>query len=113
EHFTNRTALHCAVSMHADGQDDRMLDLLVGGGADLEARDYKGETPLHLAVKGDKKHGMGYVNWLLDHGAVVDARDDKGVTPLHVAAYIGTYFIIYLLCLHGADVMVKDLDGRT
>ena len=51
-------------------------------GADIEARDKKNMTPLHIAgIWGTAQQ----VNALLKAGASVDARDEKNMTPLHIA----------------------------
>lgn len=49
-------------------------------GADPNARDEDGETPLHWAKTGE------VVAMLLQAGADLDAREKYGMTPLHTAA---------------------------
>ena len=53
-------------------------------GANLEARNEYGSTPLHGAKTGEA------VTALLEAGADLMARDNDGSTPLHEAARFGT-----------------------
>ena len=55
-----------------------LLDL----GADVDARNYKGQTALHCAARAGFD---GIVALLLERGAAADATDDKGQTPLQAA----------------------------
>ncbi|MBN2414526.1 ankyrin repeat domain-containing protein [bacterium] len=86
------------------------LEILTSHGADVNARDHNGYTPLHHWTKW-------WVNdrtlWLLEHGADVNARDSSGRTPLHAAAVTGRRERAGLLLTHGAGINVKDEDGRT
>ena len=53
-------------------------------GADLNAKEEDGETPLHAAVfKGHKE----IVELLIEKGADVNAKAGFGSTPLHDAAF--------------------------
>ncbi len=55
---------------------------LIDCGADVNARNHKGQTALHCAAKA------GFVNivsLLLEHGTEVDLQDDEGQTPLLTA----------------------------
>ena len=81
-------------------------------GADIDARDTDGETPLHYAV------GRGgtaeRVNALLDAGANVEARGKYDRTPLHYAAgWDGTAERVNALLNAGADIHARDTDGET
>jgi hemoglobin len=56
--------------------------VLLSAGADIEARDIKGETPLRRALNCRQP---GMIGLLLEHGANPDSPDKRGVTPRQVA----------------------------
>lgn len=56
------------------------------GGADVNARDDQGATPLHFAA--DRGHA-DIAGVLIAAGADVNAADEDGATPLHYAALCG------------------------
>lgn len=73
------TALHSAV---ADGGHAEIAKMLVRAGADVNARQRHGWTPLHGAAEsGDRKT----VGLLLEHGADLTATHDGGKTALDLA----------------------------
>jgi ankyrin repeat protein len=62
---------------------------LVAGGVDINKRDKKKVTPLHLAAfQGNTRH-IAMAKWLLANGANAGARDFEGKTPLDVASERG------------------------
>eukprot|EP00931_Biecheleriopsis_adriatica_P115045 TRINITY_DN90892_c0_g1_i1.p1 TRINITY_DN90892_c0_g1~~TRINITY_DN90892_c0_g1_i1.p1 ORF type:complete len:1119 (+),score=248.09 TRINITY_DN90892_c0_g1_i1:75-3431(+) len=65
---------------------------------DLEGRDLRGQTPLHLAAQsGD----LGLVQVLLDRGAEPNAQEETtGWTPLHFAVSKAHYALILQLLQH-------------
>jgi len=75
------TVLMAFVSHLADDQDDKsktlltILETLLRGGADLEARNRHGETALLVAARLGRKVAL---TTLLEHGANVHARDVYG-----------------------------------
>ena len=82
-------------------------------GADPNARDKYGVTPLHRAAW--KSETPAVVNALLDAGADLSARDKKyGATPLHrAAAFSKTPEVVKVLLDAGADPKARTKDGRT
>ena len=80
-------------------------------GADLNAKDESGYTPLYGAVeKGHKE----VVELLIAAGADVNVKDGEwGETPLHLAADKGHKEVAELLITAGADVNAKDGGGDT
>jgi ankyrin repeat protein len=65
-----------------------LVACLIGQGAQVDARDEKGWTPLHTVVDYPDSTGPKYrrvVECLLAAGADVDARAENGETPLKLA----------------------------
>ncbi len=79
-------------------------------GADVNAVDANGRTPLHRASREAKNV---VVKVLIDAGADVDARDVCGWTALHEAAIEGYAHVVELLLAAGADVDARDGAGWT
>ncbi|XP_029142269.1 B-cell lymphoma 3 protein [Protobothrops mucrosquamatus] len=105
-----QTALHLACE---HGSLRCLRELLEGSpaGLDLEARNFEGFTPLHLAV-GSSNSDM--VLALLDHGADVDAVDIKsGRSPLLHAVENNNLDMVELLLQHGANVNAQSYGGNT
>jgi len=60
-----------------DGHKE-VVELLISKGADVNAKDMYGKTPLHRACEGEK----GIAELLIDKGVDVNAEDNDGETPL-------------------------------
>ena len=94
----NYTALHCAVERkHAD-----VVQVLIDAGADIETKNSKGRSPLHLAsISGE----LTTVKILVEAGADVRATDAERDTCLMFAAYGGyTDTVRYLVSLPEVDL---------
>jgi ankyrin repeat protein len=83
------------------------IQRLTVGGADVNERAVRDETPLMVAALA----GQGeIVNYLLQRGAQIDARNASGLSTLHAAAYTGHTDIVTLLVAKGANV--NDASNR-
>ena len=82
------------------------------GGADPNARDERGVTPLHLVAGLSDTPAI--IAALIDGGADPNAQDEEGWTPLHSAAGLSdTPAIITALIEGGADPNARDAVGWT
>lgn len=88
------TALHVAVSS-AKKNAVEICSVIIQNGADVNAKEGEGNTPLHLAVlrtgreELSKEAYEGIIELLLGSKADVRARNRFGVTPLHFAVIQG------------------------
>lgn len=65
-----------------------IVDLFVEAGADINARDNDGQTPLHKAVSCEEP-SLDFIRTLLQRGADAKARDNDGNTPEDLARESG------------------------
>jgi ankyrin repeat protein len=97
-----------------DGASDGNIDAVkkhLAAGADVNARNDGGFTPLHYAAMDNRKE---VVELLIDKGADVNAKDYMSLlTPLHSAALHGHKEVVELLIDKGADVNGSDNWGST
>ncbi len=85
------------------------LQWLVDSGAEVNAKNSRGSTPLHWAIHDEAK-----VRLLLARGAGVNAKLSDGRTPLYQAALLGDgRSILRLLLEHGADPNLRMGNGRS
>jgi ankyrin repeat protein len=85
---------------------------LIEAGADVNQRNPKGETALHLS-KFSWSPNAETVKLLIEAGADVTAKDANDSTPLHAALRMGKAEIAKLLVVSGADVDARDKQGNT
>lgn len=98
-HFASRKSANLAT-----------VKLLIDSGADLEARDGLGATPLHhsLIFKAPE-----LAEELIRMGADISACSNDKKTPLHRAAGKKFYSVVELLIKKGADPNARDGEGLT
>ncbi|KAJ8669781.1 hypothetical protein QAD02_001040 [Eretmocerus hayati] len=102
---------------------EQIVELLLVNGADVNARDYMLQTPLHYTKKAED---LGVMRILLNHGADPNAQNMLGETPLHKMYldfferfdqhfndHASFYKQIVLLLEAGSDVNMIDLQNRT
>ncbi len=109
----------------AKAGDVDAMRLLLAHGANPGLPNVRGITPLMAAAgigsttidtRGRYKteaQAVAAVTQLLDHGAEVNQRDSNGQTALFGAATWGWNDVVRTLAARDADVMIKDVRGRT
>jgi len=111
---------------------------LVEAGAEVNAWDWYGRAPLHVAIgnmqtannrnpldndRPNKATGRELVNLLVERGANPNQQQhfgatglggaaDRGMTPFLVACGTGNSDVVKLLLAHGANVRLATADGR-
>lgn len=103
---TNADIIHRA----AKKGDSRLINLLLRRGANTEAFNHTGCTPLHVAAQLDR---VKILQLLLDKGANIEAADQKGMMPLHYAARDGHVKIVQILLEKGASWDAENEEIQT
>ncbi|MDD4954920.1 MAG: ankyrin repeat domain-containing protein [Candidatus Omnitrophica bacterium] len=98
-----------AVARRRDGGSEA-VEVLIRKGADINAKDDAGHTPLQLCVAS---RNYQVAESLLKNGADIKVRDKSGKTVLHWAAQEGSYNMSKMLIKYEAPVNAKDNNGLT
>lgn len=109
-HFENNdheTALH----LGAGSRNIEIVRLLLAAGADPNARDQVGRTPLFRIIANPTNPDL--LNLLLDSGVDVNITDSLGETVLFQAAMWDDVPTVRILINHGINVTLANLEGKT
>ena len=110
------TPLHWAVDPRfaknplLDGDRDGMVADMLLAGANANAKNGQGQTPLHFAAQRGEVRIVGN---MLNRGGKPNIADNDGLTPLHYAALAGHARVMEQLIKRGADPSLKDKNGNT
>ena len=111
---SGHTALHLPYLLpHYDSVG--IMNLLVEHGAEINARNSAGETPLHMMIRRAPPAHPRNASHFLGFEPDVRAKTNNGQTPLHYAAQWGGVEIVKMLVARGAepDLSAQDDDGHT
>jgi ankyrin repeat protein len=92
------TALYLANATKRDGL--KILSRLIKGGANVNARDENGQTPLMAAAKAGK---LKLAEFFIKNKADLNAKDNRGKTALMYAVEAGRTRTAHLLRYYGAE----------
>ena len=100
-----------SVQQAAIDGDVEQINLHIAKGANFNATDTYGYTPLKRAIEG---HHPEAAKAIIDSGkADLNGKDRDGKTPLIIAAINGEAQIAEALVAKGVDIKAKDKDDRT
>ena len=103
---SGETALHIVTQR----RDLTWMQFMIGKGANVNARDARGVTPLVLACNLNFTEG---VDLLVGKGARVDESNNSGETPLITAVHNRNLPLMRILLKAGANPDRADNSGRT
>jgi ankyrin len=108
----NTTALHLASKFG----EVEVARVLLNHGANVDAKDIRGWSPIHQIVTADYCVGsdrLAVARLLLENNVDVNAQDENHETPLHLACDLGRLEFALVLMDHGAIVDAQNKQGRT
>ena len=107
-----RTPLHvlCRNVENTTRHPAACFELLRDAGANLDATDSLGYTPLHYAASSKS---VGMLSLLVQARVNVDAQNNSGFTALHLAARRSVVDCVEVLLAAGASVNARSNSGRT
>ena len=107
KNFGRNTALHWA-AYHGHKE---IAELLIGNGADVNAKEEFEQTPLHKAVKASDKV-VAKIR-LLSLGVDLDVEDEDGASNWYDMVLLKQKEIVELLITNGANLNATEQNGTT
>jgi ankyrin repeat protein len=108
EQFKETMAQPVTLCWAAKNNDLALLSRLLEDGADIDARDGRGYSPLMLAAYAGHADAVAL---LLDHGADPDSCDHAGNSVLLGVAWKGNLPLVQRLLEAGADPTLRNQHG--
>jgi ankyrin repeat protein len=87
----------------------RIIKLLVESGANVNAFDINGITPLHILIN---RRDDDLCDYILSQGVALDKQDKQGCTPLATAVINDYAYLVFKLLKLGADPNIADVNGK-
>jgi hypothetical protein len=107
------TALHYTLDPDYGFFDEQIVKRLIEQGADVNAVNLYGRTPLHNYARNEDIN-IHIVDYLLKHGAKINAIDSEGNTPLHYIAIDSYDLDLYKYFIdHGAKIDINSKYGES
>lgn len=114
--YKKNTILHLlANDTSMDDDIITIFELLLSKGANINAKNVNGLTPLHIAVR-NRSLKIDFIKLLLKHKVNIDSVDEDGKTPFHLLCKNSwsdrkNEEIIDILISAGADIDARDKHG--
>ncbi|KAJ8665291.1 hypothetical protein QAD02_006953 [Eretmocerus hayati] len=112
------TPLHLA-TLHKNYE---IIELLLKNGANVNAKERDGKTPLHTMALRDPRKELDMelvesyrkiITALVDAGCDINLQDAYGRTPLHMSSLYRNLAGAFALLQHGADINIEDSHGKS
>ena len=91
----------------AEGRIELIVELIAGG-ADLDATDRRGRTPITLAAAGGHHDAVAL---LIRHGADIDKQDNTCLNPFLIGCTTGDLTLVRMMLDAGADLTLLTRFG--
>ncbi|MCJ1252518.1 Ankyrin-2 [Lignoscripta atroalba] len=91
-------------------EGDELLDILLNKEADVNMKNYSGQTALHFCAS---KNNLETARKLISHKASARVKDKRGQLALHRAAAVGSVPMVKLLLENKSPLNATDMSGYT